>query len=274
MTSPDVRINTDNIDIPASHRVILDGLDFEIGKRLGRGGFGVVHAGQFGPTSHLLRGVKFAVKVQVVVGKADPMMEARTMVNLNHRHCLRMYHVLHFDTTPWLQNNISYYLNRNEPLPENRLYIFLELADYDVISVLNRFLRREIDMVTLKTWFGQLAAALDYLHSHDLVHRDIHEGNVLFFNNAATHKIDAKLTDFGHTVDKQRMTATRFELLKYDDIEHLADFYEYLFERSEDNQDQEIVWIINHMKELYVLASSRRKRMSLQDIAQRFGYQD
>lgn len=264
------------IDIPHPHLVKLYELGFEVGNRVGRGAYGAVHVGQFGPQSHLLRGVKFAVKVQIPTRNLDPIDEARIMVHLNHRHCVRIYHVLHFDTTPWLSGNFV----RGLPKPENRIYIFMEYADYDALTVLREFPNNKTDMATLWTWCGQLAAALLYLHTEGFVHRDLHQGNILFFKNPTTNTIDVKISDFGLAqlfvgVDP---SDAQFRRVMYRDIEKLGDIYRFLGVHSVEGD--EIRWgthaiskVITQMEQIASRATSGYPYMTLPEIVNFFGYQ-
>lgn len=267
------------VNIPHGHLIRLYEMGVEIGNRIGVGGFGSVHTGQFGPDALVLRGVRFAVKVQIQARGISPMNEARVMTHLNHRHCVRIYHVLHFDTSPRAAEELQRYVDAGvQPPNENRVYIFMELADYGSIrSVLAQFPNCLVDMDTLNAWLGQLASALDYLHAQNMVHQDLHEGNVLFFRNLATDTIDAKLSDFG-CVHWTRGRAPTQEAI-FDDIQDLSNVYRNLAYNSVEGEairrrQHLISDIISQMELAPSLVARGQPCITLEEIANQFGYEN
>src|SRR5262249_52612911 len=90
---------------------------------------------------------------------------------------------------------------------EDRLVIVMELAD-DSLADWNRQERKltgsGISSSELLGYFGEAAEALDYLHSMNVIHRDVKPANLLRL------KGHAKVADFGlaRLMDKQLASAT------------------------------------------------------------------
>ncbi|KAJ3408106.1 Map microtubule affinity-regulating kinase [Chytridiales sp. JEL 0842] len=64
----------------------------------------------------------------------------------------------------------------------------------------------------VKSLFGDIARAVQYLHSQGIVHLDIKEENILVERDVATNQLRAKLADFGHAKRSQphRPDITRY----------------------------------------------------------------
>ena len=79
-------------------------------------------------------------------------------------------------------------------LEANQLHIVMDLADETLADLLKQVRERGergLPHDDLLKYFRECADALDYLHSEDVLHRDVKPENILLFNN------HAKLGDFG-----------------------------------------------------------------------------
>lgn len=74
---------------------------------------------------------------------------------------------------------------------DNQLVIAMELADGSLGQLLNKQRRQTLSRKELLRYFGEAAEGIDYLHQHNVVHRDIKPDNILLL------KGHAKVADFG-----------------------------------------------------------------------------
>jgi serine/threonine protein kinase len=144
---------------------------FELRGVVGSGGMGTVYRAWDTTLERLV-----AVKLMRKELLADPIAlenfyrEARACARLNHTNIV---HIYSFDD--W----------------EGQQYLVMELADHGSLDARIEKLRllQELDMLDIGV---KIASALDMALKHDLLHRDIKPGNILF---NADH--EPKLIDFG-----------------------------------------------------------------------------
>lgn len=92
-----------------------------------------------------------------------------------------------------------------------RKYVVMEyVAGPDLRSLIRE---GPLDMAQVAGLGADLASALDYVHSHGVIHRDVKPGNVLLFEpggRAGTSRWRAKLADFGiaRLLEEERLTGT------------------------------------------------------------------
>ena len=144
-----------------NHEMTLD-----IKDKLGEGAFGVVHKAVD------IRGNIFAVK-QITCRDADTYysisQEVEMLLSLRHRNIVQMYAFDFMHLTALL---------------------IMEYCEQGTLNT--RLSKHDIDMNTQYMWLEQLASALTYLHSKNIVHRDLKTENILL-----TESDDAKISDFG-----------------------------------------------------------------------------
>jgi serine/threonine protein kinase len=92
-----------------------------------------------------------------------------------------------------------------------RAYVVMEYVAGPDLRTLIRTTPPSMEQVA--TIGADLASALDYVHSHGVIHRDVKPGNVLLFGPAATAgttRWRAKLADFGiaRMLEEERLTIT------------------------------------------------------------------
>ncbi|MDV8148906.1 serine/threonine-protein kinase [Arthrobacter sp. B10-11] len=94
---------------------------------------------------------------------------------------------------------------------DERAYVVMEyVAGPDLRSLIRT---SPLSMEQVATIGADLASALDYVHSHGVIHRDVKPGNVLLFEptaTAGTGRWRAKLADFGiaRMLEADRLTVT------------------------------------------------------------------
>ena len=144
---------------------------FELRSVVGSGGMGIVYRA-WDTTLERLVAVKLMRKELLSDQKALESFyrEARACARLNHTNIV---HIYTFDE--W----------------EGQQYLVMELADHGSLDARIEKLRllQELDMLDIGI---KIASALDLALKHDLLHRDIKPGNILF---NADH--EPKLIDFG-----------------------------------------------------------------------------
>jgi serine/threonine protein kinase len=155
----------------------------DIVRLLGRGGMGAVYLGR---DRMLSRDVAVKFLLHIVAGEGDPRFEeflhgARKAAKLRHPNLVTMYHAALTDVGPFLVMEhidgptLREILHEHGPLPQR------------------------IALRIMK----DVATAVSALHEHDVIHRDIKPGNILFDREGHLF-----VTDFGLACDRPRGTGT------------------------------------------------------------------
>ena len=140
---------------------------YRLVSKLGQGGFGSVYRGQ------TIRGSK-DVAIKVVQMNPDcisPLLAHELLILKSHRH----------------RNMVAYI---DSFLADSSLWLMMEFIDGLAVSELVKYYRLR-DYIMSKICKGILKA-LEYLHSCDVIHRDIKGQNIILGLNG-----DVKLADFG-----------------------------------------------------------------------------
>ncbi|NXS31217.1 AURKA kinase, partial [Pomatostomus ruficeps] len=148
--------------------------DFEIGRPLGKGKFGNVYLAREKQSKFILA-LKVLFKTQLEEAGVEHQLrrEVEIQSHLRHPNILRLYGYFH-DVT--------------------RVYLILEHAPrgevYKELQKLTKF-----DEQRTATYITELADALLYCHSKNVIHRDIKPENLLLGSNG-----ELKIADFGWSV--------------------------------------------------------------------------
>ncbi|XP_043251783.1 aurora kinase C-like [Colletes gigas] len=150
--------------------------DFDIGRPLGKGKFGNVYLAREKKSKFIIA-MKVLFKKQI--DKADVEHQVRREIeiqtHLRHPNILKMYGYFHDD---------------------KRVYLILEYApNGELFQELNAQPEKRFDEVRTATYISQLADALKYCHSKNVIHRDIKPENLLL-----GIKGELKMADFGWSV--------------------------------------------------------------------------
>jgi serine/threonine protein kinase len=162
--------------------------NFEIGERLGRGGFGEVFR-----FHHRLLSMDFAVKLFApVYGGADTghmerfFREARILFALNHPNIIRVFDV---------------------GLYQGRPFIRMELFQGETLNDLLKS-RGRISSTAARSIIGRIAEGLDHAHGKGVIHRDLKPSNVMIAKPKQLRILDFGLGVFIEEDIVSRVTKT------------------------------------------------------------------
>ena len=148
--------------------------NFDIGKPLGRGKFGSVYLARE-KKSKFVVALKVLFKSQLLNSNVEHQLrrEIEIQSHLRHPHILRLYGYFHDET---------------------RVYLILEYAPRgEMYKELQKQKRFTEEMAA--TYIAELADALKYCHSKNVIHRDIKPENLLMGLRG-----ELKIADFGWSV--------------------------------------------------------------------------
>ncbi|KAL1916714.1 uncharacterized protein VTP21DRAFT_5418 [Calcarisporiella thermophila] len=170
--------------------------------------------GRFRILSTLGEGSFSTVKLAVDLGRSEGQPSvALKMVRRNSEARLTLHHELELLRTLRHPNIIQLYHLEEQPLPMTSekddapcFFLVLEPALGGELFDLVAHRHQELTPAIQRHIFRGLAQAVDYLHDHGVVHRDLKLENVLLTADPLScplHAVQTKLTDFG--------LATRFD---------------------------------------------------------------
>jgi len=147
---------------------ILD--KYELGGVVGEGSYGTVHKARNRENGRTVAIKKFIEDDQTTLKVAQ--RELRALRRLRHEN---------------LVNMLEFTRKRR------RLYIIFEFVDGNVLDYLESQPKRHIEPLIAKEIIWQLLRALEFMHQHRMIHRDVKPENVLYAREWGV----AKLCDFG-----------------------------------------------------------------------------
>lgn len=116
--------------------------------------------------------------------------EMDIMKKLNHPNIVKL---IDFKIgTPLKRLSPAGYGNKND-----KLYFIMESGECDMYYLIDNKLIPEHAYIYL---FAQMLLGLEYLHAHEIIHRDIKPGNVIYFENSTYEEFtdfNVKFCDFG-----------------------------------------------------------------------------
>ncbi len=165
-----------------------------IGKRIGQGGGGQVFQGTFNEQSVAF---KIAFDKDVDCSDSELVREVVTLSRFRHPNIVHFYGVCEVEThpdwpfdTPSTSTGFAY-----------DTYIVMELCSNGDLQRAAQDYSTSCD--ERQRWIWQVASAMCFLHSHNVVHRDLKPQNVLLNTER-----DAKLCDFGSSRSTQTQNFT------------------------------------------------------------------
>lgn len=158
---------------------------YEILDIIGRGGFGAVYLARHPNLRHRFVAVKY-VEVEDLRDAADVRREISILERLDYRYIVRIENTFPFD-------NVLDQTNRPRP----RLIMMEYVRGGSLQSLTTRMNGSLLNYNTIIKCIGQIASALNYVHSEDILHLDLKPANILIRPNPDTDVPDFVLTDFG-----------------------------------------------------------------------------
>jgi serine kinase len=141
---------------------------YVIGKKIGEGGFATVHPAYY--TDRISsKKVTIACKILDKEVQPDDTRKFEILKKVQHPHIIHVHDILY----------------------RGSVFIFMELAENGELFDFNES-NGEVPEEKAKTWFLQMASAVQYLHSNNIAHRDLKCENILL-----SCEYGVKLTDFG-----------------------------------------------------------------------------
>lgn len=187
----------DGTALPIPDPLIDDvlGRRFKILRRLGEGGMGVVYLAQ-----HVHLENHFAIKVMTDEYARDDVARQRFLREAQAARRVKHEHIV---------DVVDFALEKRPQLvPDSVLYLVMEYLQGDTLrNLLNRTPNQSLQLDRTLHIVIQIAQALQHLHSHRVVHRDIKPDNV-FLVGQDGDKDYVKLVDFGlaRLLDQKALT--------------------------------------------------------------------
>ena len=160
----------------AERQRMVDQGEYQKGKLLGRGANGAVYA------AILNSGATIAMKTMMLDGDGDHIREQMRSIGREMDVIRKLSH----------PNLVTYYGTRAD-WENHQILIFMELVSGGSLGGMVRSLADPLNEVTCKRFVAQITAGLAYMHSKNIVHRDLKSDNVLFDSATGT----VKIADFG-----------------------------------------------------------------------------
>jgi serine/threonine-protein kinase len=153
---------------------------YRVLRRLGSGGMGTVYAAY---------DTSLEIEVAIKVGRSGASLiesqrflrEARMMASLDHPNIVRVFNL--------------------GTLPDGRPYMVMELLRGKTFQELLHDGPLDLARIIDRLW--EIASALDWIHHHRVIHRDLKLDNLMLVRRSDGREI-AKLFDFGIALEKNR----------------------------------------------------------------------
>lgn len=161
----------------ASEELTLSSKGYKISRVLGEGSYAKVYLADF-KSPDKLNVTKYQLACKIIDIKKAPKdfvkkflpRELDILVKLNHPHIIHVHSIFQ---------------------RKNKYYVFMRHAEQgDLLEYVSK--KGPISEPQARVWFRQLSVAIEYLHSLNIVHRDLKCENALITNN-----FNLKLADFG-----------------------------------------------------------------------------
>jgi len=162
-----------NLQMSASDSFNIEGSGYEKQKKLGSGTYGIVYSAVDHRTRQLVAVKKVANVFDNLILARRTYREIKILRHFHHDNVIRICDIL-----------------RPQEKLFSDIYLVFDLMDTDLHQVVHS--RQEITNEHVRYFLYQILRGLKYIHSANVIHRDLKPGNILVNENC-----DLKIGDFG-----------------------------------------------------------------------------
>ena len=188
---------TEVYKVPSRHyqsaQDVITAKGFKLGYQIGKGNFGTVRRGVRVRDNLPVACKQLKMRDTALQAIISAKNELYVMEAVNHPHIIKMYE--HF-IVDLVDLSIRY------------VFIFMQLAEGDSLSVYIRLVKRGLPELQCKQMMAQMVSALNHMHAQGIAHRDLKMGNVLLDDHQ-----NCLVSDFGLSrvaAKGENMTSTKF----------------------------------------------------------------
>ena len=141
--------------------------------RIGEGTYGVVYRGRHKLTGQIYALKKLNINIYKNIGfPLTSIREIKLLQYIKHKNIVNLYNIV-------CGNHV------------HNIYLLFEYVDYDLYHIINK-LSRKFYITEIKQIMLQLLSGISYIHTHNIIHRDLKLTNLLL-----TKYGQIKIADFG-----------------------------------------------------------------------------
>ena len=166
---------------------LIGPMTLEKAETIAEGVYGVLHAAKRDGCAYAVK----QPKIEKTVDFIGSLRELDMLCTFQH-HPLILRLIAVSKGSPFGYNNTKNVEYKHSEYKDDRIYMVTERASYDGKS----FLKTTVSWDYIKLSIVQTLIALEYMHGHGIIHRDIKPNNLLWFRQDDTNR-QMKICDFG-----------------------------------------------------------------------------